>query len=270
MTEALLLALLGVVVGAYGTLIGAGGGFVLVPALLLIYPHEPPARITAISLAVVFFNALSGTAAYARMGRVDYTTGSTFALATVPGAVAGVFATSLFARGPFDILLGILLLLLAAWISLRPAVADQAPAEGEQLTHRTVVDVAGTTYTYAYDRRIGLALSGVVGFLSSMLGIGGGIIHVPVMVGLLHIPAHVATATSHFILTLTSFTGSLVHVLRGDFRGVVPQTAALSVGVIAGAQVGARLSNRLRGTLIVRLLAVALAVVGIRLIVGAL
>src|SRR6185295_19952217 len=55
----LLLVPLGFAVGTYGTLVGAGGGFVLVPALLIIYPDESPSSITSISLAVVFFNALS-------------------------------------------------------------------------------------------------------------------------------------------------------------------------------------------------------------------
>jgi uncharacterized membrane protein YfcA len=57
---------LGFLVGGYGTLIGAGGGFVLAPALLMLYPGEAPETITSISLAVVFFNALSGTLAYAK------------------------------------------------------------------------------------------------------------------------------------------------------------------------------------------------------------
>ena len=56
---------LGLGVGLYGTLIGAGGGFVLMPVLLLLYPEMKPENLTAISLAVVFFNAASGTESYA-------------------------------------------------------------------------------------------------------------------------------------------------------------------------------------------------------------
>ena len=64
------LTLLGFVIGTYGTLIGAGGGFVLVPILLMLYPNESPEIITSISLAVVFFNAMSGSLAYSRMKRI--------------------------------------------------------------------------------------------------------------------------------------------------------------------------------------------------------
>ena len=80
------LAPLGLLVGAYGTLVGAGGGSVLVPALLILLPGESPATVTAISLAVVFFNAYSGTIVYMRMGRVDYRAGVLFTAAGLPGA----------------------------------------------------------------------------------------------------------------------------------------------------------------------------------------
>src|SRR3954468_23856209 len=104
------LVALGFAVGAYGTLIGAGGGFVLVPLLLLLYPDEPPELITSISLAVVFFNALSGTVAYAHQRRVDFLAGNSFALATVPGAIAGAIVVSYLPRNLFDVAFALLLL----------------------------------------------------------------------------------------------------------------------------------------------------------------
>jgi uncharacterized membrane protein YfcA len=268
MIQALLLVLLGAGVGAYGTLIGAGGGFVLVPALLLLYPHESPLTITAISLAVVCANAISGSVAYARLKRIDYQTGRLFALATIPGAVIGVFATGLFSRGPFDQLLGALLILLALGLVLRPQTETQPARSKSGLTTCTLVDSTGTTYTYAYDRWLGLGLSAAVGFLSSLLGIGGGIIHVPAMVQLLDIPPHVATATSHFVLAFSSGAGSTVHAARGDFHSVLGQTIALAIGAIPGAQAGAMLSSRVKGPRIIRLLALALGLVGARLLIG--
>jgi uncharacterized membrane protein YfcA len=141
---------------------------------------------------------------------------------------------------------------LALWLVIQPAGEAQQTADRPGLTHRMLVDAQGITYTYAYSRPLGLALSAAVGFLSSLLGIGGGIIHVPAMVQLLHIPAHIATATSLFVLALTSLTGSVTHAL------------------IAGAQGGAVLSAILRGSLIVRLLALALGLVGLRLVLGVL
>ena len=90
MTQPVGLIVIGFTVGAIGTLIGAGGGFLLVPILLLLNPKTPPDVVTGISLAVVFFNAASGSVAYARMRRINYRAGIIFALAAVPGAVIGV------------------------------------------------------------------------------------------------------------------------------------------------------------------------------------
>ena len=70
--QLLLLVMIGFVVGVFGTLVGAGGGFILVPVLLLLYPGASPRAVTTVSLGVVFFNALSGSLAYARMRRIDY------------------------------------------------------------------------------------------------------------------------------------------------------------------------------------------------------
>ena len=70
-SSALLLVLLGFAVGAFGTLVGAGGGFILAPVLLILYPHDSAQTLSSISIAVVFFNALSGSVAYARQRRID-------------------------------------------------------------------------------------------------------------------------------------------------------------------------------------------------------
>src|SRR6476469_3598159 len=115
----ILLVPIGFAVGAYGTLIGAGGGFILVPILLFLYPNERPATITAISLAVVFFNALSGSVAYARQRRIDYRTGLIFAAATAPGAIFGALAANVIPRRLFDIIFGAVLVTVAGFILLR-------------------------------------------------------------------------------------------------------------------------------------------------------
>jgi hypothetical protein len=81
------LPILGLLIGAIGTLIGAGGGFILVPVLLLLYPREDPETVASISLAVVFFNASSGSIAYARMQRIDYRAAALLLLTTVPGSI---------------------------------------------------------------------------------------------------------------------------------------------------------------------------------------
>ncbi len=264
------LVLLGVVVGAYGTMIGAGGGFVLVPLLLILYPHEPPELITSISLAVVFFNALSGTIAYVRQRRIDYLAANVFAAATIPGAIAGALVVGVIPRQTFDVIFAFVLIGVSALIMVRPAapVRQRSARRGE--VTRLLTDAQGDTYFYSYDIKIGIAVSVGVGFLSSLLGIGGGVIHVPIMVLLLHFPTHLATATSHYVLAVTAFTGTMVHLLTGEFDTGFDRTAALSVGVLVGAQIGARLSRYVRSAILIRLLGLALAAVGVRLLIGSL
>jgi len=266
---AVLLAGLGVAVGGFGTIIGVGGGFILVPVLLLAYPDDEPAIITSISLAVVFFNALSGSLGYTRLRRIDYRTGLIFALATIPGAIVGAAATNWLPRQAFDLTFGLLLIAVSIYIAFRPG-----PTSGRRLAslrpnaQRSLTDSAGVTYGYSFNRELGITISFLVGFIASFLGVGGGIIHVPAMVSLLNFPAHVATATSLFILVFTAFTGSAVHIVDGSLAEGWARMAPLAVGVVAGAQIGARLSGRLPAGVIVRLLAGALFAVAIRLIIA--
>jgi hypothetical protein len=271
MMQHLWLTLLGFVVGTFGTLIGAGGGFVLMPILLLLYPDESVDILTAISLAVVFFNALSGSWAYGRMGRIDYRSGLIFAAATVPGAILGALTTNYIPRRPFDAVLGVVMVGACLFLMLpqgRPKESESSPGTGR--TRRRVVDAEGRVHTYAYDMRVGVGLSAVVGYVSSVLGIGGGIIHVPALARLLNFPVHLATATSHFILAIMAFANTVAHIAHGSFAQGADRTVFLSVGVLFGAQLGAWLSNRLHGRAIIRLLAAGLGFLGLRILLGAL
>jgi len=265
-----LLALLGFAVGTFGTLVGAGGGFILTPVLLVLYPHQSAATITSISLLVVFFNAASGSLAYARMRRIDYRSGVQFALAALPGAVAGALAVHAVSIRAFDAIMAVVLALAAtAVIRLRPHA--ERPHPRGHTRPRQIVDSLGVEYDYRVAVRRGIAYSVGVGFLSSFFGIGGGIMHVPLLVGALGFPMHVATATSHFVLVFVAGTGSLTHLVAG---GLAPgnglhRAIALTVGVLPGAQLGAVLSRRFSGPTIRRLLGAALLVLAVRLLVSA-
>jgi uncharacterized membrane protein YfcA len=261
---------LGFGVGTYGTLIGAGGGFVLMPILLLLYPHETPEKLTSISLAVVFLNALSGSEAYARMKRIDYRSGLVFATATIPGAILGALNTSYVPRRFFDTVFAILLLAGSAFLALRPSLAQAGRTEHQPLhqkMERHLVEADGTSFDYSFSPTLGVVLSLFVGYISSFLGIGGGIIHVPLLVYVLHFPVHIATATSHFILVIMALTGTLVHILTGAFSHGVHHMISLAIGVVLGAQLGAHLSQSLKGSWIIRSLAGALGLVGVRILI---
>jgi len=254
--EFLWMAPLGLIVGAYGTLVGAGGGSVLVPALLILLPRYSPASVTAISMAVVFFNAYSGTIAYVRMRRVDYRAGVLFTVAGLPGAVLGTLLVHEMPRSLFDPIFGTLLLLIGGIL-----VANPLGSAGRSRHDETPVS----------ERRmlLGSVGSAYIGVLASLFGIGGGIIHVPFLIRALRMPPHIATATSHFVLTFVALTATTTHVVLGEFQRGIAQTTYLAVGVMMGAPLGAALSTRLHGSVIVRLLALALCLVGLRLLVRA-
>ncbi len=264
----LLLILLGFAVGTFGTLVGAGGGFILVPVLLFLYPDKDPETITAISLFVVWANATSGSIAYARHRRIDYRSGLWFAVATLPGAVAGAILVGFIPRRTFDGMFATVLVVLGLVLLLRSASnAIQPPVSGWSTVQRTLTDSHGNTYRYSFQMWKGVAISTVVGFVSSLLGIGGGVIHVPVMATVLHFPVHIAAATSHFVLAFMALEGTGVHFLTGalEFDRSLVQAVMLALGAIPGAQAGAYLSRHVHDSHIIRALAVGLVLVGVRL-----
>jgi uncharacterized membrane protein YfcA len=242
------LLIIGFVVGALGTVIGSGGGFLLVPTLLLLDEHMSPDVAAGISLAVVFFNATSGTIAYGRMGRVHFRAGTIFAVAAIPGAIIGAYTTSHIPRRVFDAIFGFLLIGASVYLVLKSGKKKDKLTSGD------------------FNLWLGGAISAGVGFISSLLGIGGGIIHVPALIQALNFPVHMATATSHYVLSITALIATLIRLRNGSLNGQFPTIAWLSVGAIAGAQAGAQLSSRLRGSWILRCLALGLGLIGIRIL----
>ncbi len=255
MLQYLWLIPLGLVTGTYATLVGLGGGFVIVPLLLMLYPNINPEVVTSISLAVVCVNASSGTWAYVRMKRIDYHSGIIFAVASIPGAVLGAIITAYIPRPLFETLFGVIMIGLSVFLFVQPerkstTDANDQPAASPQSSPKMLW--------------IGIGL--FVGFLSSLLGIGGGIILVPLMIYLLRFPVFIATATSLFILAISSLSGTLTHLISGNLSQGIWQIAFLAPGVILGSQIGARLSSRMQGVWIIRALALALGITGIKFV----
>jgi hypothetical protein len=261
-----LLVVLGLGVGALGTLVGAGGGFLLAPILLLVYPHDSPQTLTAISLAAVWVNSTSGSTAYLWQRRVDVRSGVVFGAATIPGAIGGALAVDEVPRRLFDGLMAISLAAVAVWMARHRHATTERDG-----SLRVLVDRAGSEWRYRVPVARGALYSLGVGFASSFLGIGGGVFHVPILVAGLGFPTHIATATSHFVLSMMSGAGVVTHLVQGSYHvgHGLRRSAALAVGVAAGAQIGARVSTRVPALVIERLLAAGLLLVAVRLVVAA-
>jgi uncharacterized protein len=256
----------GFFIGTYGSMVGVGGGFFIVPVLLFL---GYPSRIAAgTSLVVVLANSLSSSFSYLRQRRVDVRSALIFAAAGIPGAVLGAYAAQHVPRHLFSILFGVLLVLVAlrSFFSADPPPLrdDPPPPAGAGDVTREFVDASGARHSYSFNLAGGIAVSAVTGFLASLFGVGGGIVQVPAMVYLFNFPAHIAIGTSQVIIAITAASGSLSHAYYGDI--VALPALFLSIGAIAGAQVGARLASRMRAVALMRWLSLAVAAAAIFLI----
>lgn len=262
---------LGFVVSIYGSLVGAGGGFIIVPVLLLFYANQfTTTQASGTSLLVVLFNGLSATYAFVKQKRIDYATGIRFAAATVPSAFIGGQVAQYFGSSAFKFVFGALLIAVAIFLNLRPdpakakALADPDKPLPPGFVRRTMTDAKGNTVEYAFNLRNGVIFCFAIGFMASILGVGGGIFLVPAMVFLFGFPAHYAAATSSFVLIFTAFSGIIPHTIAGHVVWI--PGIAMAIGGIAGAQVGARIAQRVQGKLILRLLSIGMAFAGLQLI----
>jgi uncharacterized membrane protein YfcA len=262
------LILLGFIVGTFGSLVGVGGGIILVPVFFFLYPERPTSEITALSLAVIFFNSLSGSLAYALKGKIDYRSGLAFTLAAAPGAVFGASLTGYLSRDIFDPLFAVFLIVVGVYLFFKPEKKSNTLNSESQSRYpiRILTEKNGTQHKISYSLPLGLGVSSVVGFISSLFGIGGGIIHVPAMIYLLRFPIHIATSTSQFILALSAMMGVMTHFTHGTLQSSTTEIIFLTIGVIPGAQLGAKLSALVKGRTLIKVLAVAMVLVALRLL----
>lgn len=175
---------LGIGVGAFGTLIGAGGGLIFVPVFLYLFTDWSPAMVVGTSLTIVMFNAMSASTAFIKQKKILYSAAIWFTLATIPGSYLGAVASEGFDISMLKFWFGLFLLCMSTFIGYKNWTKGQRKEESLQLHELT------------YSKTIGCLISVVVGFISSVFGIGGGLIHVAALVYILGFPTHVATATS--------------------------------------------------------------------------
>lgn len=260
MLQAILLIVLGVCVGTLGTLIGAGGGFILTPILLLTHKEWPPETITGVSLGVIFCNGLSGTIGYMRRRRVDLRSALWFSAAAIPGSLVGLAIQPYIPRKVFAMVLAAFLVFVSLLLLIKgepvKARGNGSPPAGDDFWGPNV----------PHHRPTGIAIAFVAGVVASVLGIGGGIIHVPAMVHLLEFPVHTAIPTSHFVLAASAASATAGHLWDGSLQPGLWHVATIGFGAIAGAQLGAAISDRVSGPVILRLLGGALLIVAARVI----
>ncbi|MFC1522250.1 sulfite exporter TauE/SafE family protein, partial [Elusimicrobiota bacterium] len=196
-----ILVIVGIIVGCYGTVIGIGGGPLIAPILIL-YTDLTPEEVVGTTLIVVLFNVLSGSVAYFKQRRVDLISGTKFGLATIPGAMLGTYIPRFFSMSFLRITFGMLVVFLAGYVlatsygdSDKVVVDPPRTKKTKDFVKRVLNDSDGQRYIYSFNERLGIGLSFAISSVSTMFGIGGGVIHVPMMIRVLNFPVHIATAT---------------------------------------------------------------------------
>ena len=240
------------IASVFGSMVGLGGGFILVPALRLFLGFAP-AEAAGTSLVLIVANSASGALTYLLHRRVHLKLGLLIALGGLPSSILGAVLALHIPGKIFDAILALILITVA--IDLARNAKHHSAGRHD---HRKVAELKGMSY------RAAVGVGFVIGFFSSLFGLGGGIILIPTFLYFSELPAHAISATSHFAILLTSPVGLVTHVLQRDvaLNDVVP----LVLGGLTGGPIGARLSLRLQSPQLLVAIAIALVVAAITLI----
>ena len=216
---------IGLIAGILGSMIGVGGGIIISPVLTFL--GLTPPQVASTSLFAVSSTSLSSTIAYARSKKIQYMLGIKMALLSIPGAIIGSFFSTSIDPGYFKFLLAMILIGTGIYLMFRNSITKGNSFSLESMWIK-ILFFSGTF---------------VAGIISSLFGIGGGVIFVPLMIMIVGLAMHLAAPTSQFVLMITSLVGLTTHIILGNPEYL--PAILLSVGAFGGAQIGSRLSTRL-------------------------
>ncbi|MCP4760247.1 MAG: sulfite exporter TauE/SafE family protein [archaeon] len=278
----LLLVLIAIGIGFLASLFGIGGGFLLVPTMIM-YVGLSEHQTVATASFVIIFLALSSSIAYARQKRIDYKITAILMLASLVGSVIGALFTE-FVSGQFIIIMfGIVESVLAIILGLK-----KTPNEKIQVTivneksieksknedikksyyiERRIVDSDGKEYQYEANILLAFPLTFLAGFLSSLLGIGGGTLYIQIFVFLCGMSIHLAIASSIFTIFFSSIASAGTFALMGQIDYGVG--FAYAIGMVVGAQLGALINKKIESKLLKKLAALMILIIAVRMIIFA-
>ncbi len=265
---ALVTLLMGALSGSLGAMLGIGGGVFLVPFLILVV-GLPFHQAAAVSLAAVIATSTAVSAATAGRQLINLRLGMVLEVATAAGGLAGGLTAQMLAPHVLQVIFAVVALFVAVAVVGSPETAPLPPdADIGRLGGRYTDERTGQTMTYAVRRLpVSLVASFLAGNLSTLLGIGGGVVKVPVLVTWSGIPMRVAAATSAFMIGVTATSGAVIYYGHGE---MIPALAAAAVlGTQMGSALGLRAAARARARGLRRLLAGVLVVVSCLMLIRA-
>lgn len=240
MVIGLLMVASGAVAGMFGSLLGLGGGVLIVPLLTLGF-GLPLRDAVGVSLVCVIMTSSAAAGVYLERHVANLRLGMTLELFTAIGALVGGSIAFLLDERLLSGLFAALLLyvagtMLRSGLRRSPQPADEATADAGEPRAGFTPPIHGL--------RIGVAGSFGAGIVSALLGIGGGIIKVPLMNLAMGVPLRVATATSNLMIGITAAASAVIYALNG---GIDPYVAGpTAIGVFLGASAGSRLAHRIQ------------------------
>ncbi len=239
----------GVAAGIFGSLLGLGGGVLIVPLLTLGF-GLPLRESVSVSLVSVIVTSSAGASVYLKKHVANLRLGMVLELFSASGALVGGLIAFLLSEQVLAGLFAVLLLWVAVSMlrrsDARPAAPQPAPTEADgdadPAGEPSFTDtLAGPGY-HVHHLPLGMAGSALAGLVSALLGVGGGIIKVPAMHLAMGVPLRVATATSNMMIGITATSSAVIYLLRGQIDPFVAGPTA--VGVFAGATLGSRIAHR--------------------------
>jgi uncharacterized membrane protein YfcA len=267
----------GLVAGLLGSMLGVGGGFIIVPILSLAL-NLPIKVAIASSLVAIVANACTAAGIYTKSGLTNIKLGLLLETATIPGAIIGGFVAAFIAPSILSAFVGLALIYAAYTMVTRQHFisADTQPDDHLHLAEPGKIsdNLSGSLTDSYYDQNLnkvvtykvthiptGLGTSFFAGILSSLLGIGGGIVNVPVMHMVMGVPMKAAIATSIFMIALTAATGAFIYQYYGNLQPFI--IAPLTIGIVIGARIGVELTQKVKGLVLRRIFGVLLFLVAI-------
>jgi uncharacterized membrane protein YfcA len=268
----LLMFLISIFAGIFGSIVGLGGGIVIIPVLTILMGVDIHFAIGASIVAII--GTSSGAAStYVRDKVTNLRIGMFLELASASGAITGAAIAAYTNSAALETIFGSILL-----ISLVPMVmkiGEDIPKSPELKGLSKRLGLTGS-YTEPDGREVnynathpveGLAGTAVAGVLSGLLGIGGGAFKVLSMDLAMKLPMKVSTTTSNFMIGVTAAASAGIYFARGDVDPLI--VAPVALGILIGAAIGARVLLRSRNTTVRKIFAVVLAIAAVEMILSA-
>jgi uncharacterized membrane protein YfcA len=258
--------------GFLGSLLGLGGGIIIVPFLTLVMGVDIHYAIGA-SIVSVIATSSGAAAAYLRDHITNIRIGMFLEIATTTGAMTGALLAGVLG-GPLLFLLFAVLLGYSALSMLRRPTRT---AGTSAVPHDRIADslgLSGSYYDAALGRTVGYRASGglvglflmyIAGAVSGLLGIGSGVLKVPAMDIAMYLPMKVSTATSNFMIGVTAAASAGVYFSRGQMNPFI--AAPVALGVLFGATLGTRVMAKTKSTSLRRIFVVVLLVVATEMLI---